>query len=146
MKRTLFILFFCALVTQAWAQKSPVFITDDGAINGYDAVAYFTEGKPVKGKPEFTYTWNSADWRFATAQNRDAFIASPEKYAPQYGGYCAYGTADGHKATTQPNAWTIANGKLYLNYSPSVQTRWRSNQEQYIKKADANWPGLKDKP
>lgn len=101
---------------------------------------------PLREKPEFTYTWNSADWRFATAQNRDAFIASPEKYAPQYGGYCAYGTADGHKATTQPNAWTIANGKLYLNYSPSVQTRWRSNQEQYIKKADANWPGLKDKP
>jgi len=146
MKRTLTILFFCTLVMQGWAQKSPVFITDDGAINGYDPVAYFTEGKPVKGKEEFTYNWNGAMWHFASAQNRDKFKASPEKYAPQYGGYCAYGTADGHKATTEPDAWTVSNGKLYLNHSKSVQTRWQSNQKQYIEKADANWPAIKDKP
>ena len=146
MKRTLTILFFCTLVMQGWAQKSPVFITDDGAINGYDPVAYFTEGKPVKGKEEFTYNWNGAMWHFASAQNRDKFKASPEKYAPQYGGYCAYGTADGHKATTEPDAWTVSNGKLYLNHSKSVQTRWQSNQKQYIEKAYANWPAIKDKP
>jgi len=146
MKRILFILFVCTLTAQAWAQKSPVFITNEGAINGYDPVAYFTDNKPVKGNDQFTYTWNGATWHFATAQNRDTFKASPEKYAPQYGGYCAYGTADGHKATTQPDAWTISNGKLYLNHSQSVLTHWRSNQQQYIQKADTNWPAIKDKP
>jgi YHS domain-containing protein len=146
MKPILFIILIGMLTVRAEAQKSQVFVTDEGAIRGYDPVAYFTEGKPSKGKQEFTYVWNGASWHFTSAQNREVFKASPEKYAPQYGGYCAYGTADGHKAITEPDAWTVSNGKLYLNHNRNVQTRWRSNQEQYIRKADANWPTIKDKP
>jgi YHS domain-containing protein len=122
------------------AQKGEIFSSGQGAIRGYDPVAYFKEGKPVKGTALLTYTWKGAEWHFASEENREAFAAAPEKYAPQYGGYCAYGTAEGHKAPTEPGAWTIINGKLYLNYSKSVQETWNKDQPGYIKKADANWP------
>ncbi len=122
------------------AQPSEVFNTEQGAIRGYDPVAYFTVGKPVKGDPQFTYAWKGADWHFASGENLAAFKAEPEKYAPQYGGYCAYGTADGHKAPTEPDTWTIVNDKLYLNYNKKVKETWSKDKAGYIKKADANWP------
>lgn len=131
--------------TTALAQTSPVFVKDGNAIRGYDAVAYFTEGKPVLGDSAYSYAWQGANWRFASAQNRDAFKANPEQYAPQYGGYCAYGTADGHKAPTQPDAWTVQDGKLYLNYNTKVKSLWNKDRPGYIQKADTNWPALKDK-
>ena len=102
------ILFFSVNIIQA--QKSATFKTGDGAIRGYDPVAYFNESKPVKGNPGLTYKWKESDWYFSGKQNLEAFKANPEKYAPQYGGYCAYGTADGHKAPTDPDAWTITDG------------------------------------
>jgi YHS domain-containing protein len=112
------------------------------AINGYDPVAYFTERKPVAGKADITWSWKGATWRFATAQNRDAFKASPEKYAPQYGGYCAYAVAKGSTAKTEPEAWSIVADKLYLNYSKGVQRTWEKDIPGYIRAADRNWPGV----
>ncbi|HBH81933.1 MAG TPA: tat pathway signal sequence domain protein [Nitrospira sp.] len=110
------------------------------AINGYDPVAYFTERKPVKGAPEFRAEFQGATFQFASADHRDRFAAKPEEFAPQYGGYCAYGTAKGYKAKIDPEAFTVVQGKLYLNYSDAVQTRWLSDIPGYIQQADANWP------
>ena len=105
-------------------------------------MAYFTDSRPVKGTPQHTHQWQGATWRFASAQNRDAFAAAPEKYAPQYGGYCAYGAAQGYAVSTVPEAWSVVQGKLYLNYSRGVQGDWLKGPAGYIRKADANWPGL----
>jgi YHS domain-containing protein len=126
------------------AQSSLIFKTEEGAIRGYDPVAYFKEGKPVVGLKEYVFEWNGASWFFSSKENLELFQEKPEQYAPQYGGHCAYGTADGHKAPTQPDAWSIVNGKLYLNYNKSVQKDWRSNQAELIRQADLNWPTVKD--
>jgi YHS domain-containing protein len=115
------------------------------ALKGYDPVAYFTEGKPVRGTPEFTATHEGATYRFASAANRDAFAAAPAKYAPQYGGYCAFGMASGYKAPIEPDAWTVVDGKLYLNYNQSVRSRWSTDVPGYVRKADANWPTVRSK-
>jgi YHS domain-containing protein len=105
-------------------------------------VAYFTDSKPVKGDPKFSYTWRGAAWQFASAQHRDLFVQNPEKYAPQYGGYCAYGVSEGHTVDIDPEAWRIIEDKLYLNYSKSVQQMWLKEPEARIRRADQNWPGL----
>ena len=130
------------LAGAALAEKPGIFADGAGAIRGYDPVAYFTEGKPVKGKAEFTHQWKGATWRFASAANRDRFAAAPEKYAPQYGGYCAYGVASGYAVKTEPDAWSVVDGKLYLNYDRSVQASWVKDIPGYIRKADANWPAV----
>jgi hypothetical protein len=120
------------------------FFTEEGlAIRGYDPVAYFQSGEPKAGDPDFSYDWQGAIWRFASAENRNAFAASPETYAPQYGGYCAYAAAQDYVAPVDPEAWTILDGKLYLNFSGSVRRRWQRNVEDNIRKGDANWPGLR---
>ncbi|MGQ0798624.1 MAG: YHS domain-containing (seleno)protein [Pseudomarimonas sp.] len=119
-----------------------VFSTDEGAIRGYDPVAYHHEGKPVLGSAAFVHTWSGASWRFASAANRDAFAATPERFAPQYGGYCAYGTSQGYKVSTQPEAFAIVDGKLYLNYNKPVQTTWNKDQPGYIRVANDNWRQL----
>jgi YHS domain-containing protein len=129
----------------SYAQKSAVFIHSDAAIGGYDPVAYFTEGKPVKGDKNFSYSWQDADWYFSSAQNLESFKASPEKYAPQYGGYCAFGMANGYKAKTEPDAWSIVDDKLYLNYNTEVRNMWKQKQKEHIGTADKNWPKVRDK-
>ncbi|MDX2046872.1 MAG: YHS domain-containing (seleno)protein [Chitinophagaceae bacterium] len=146
MKRLSFLTGFVWLVTTvSFAQKSEIFIKSDAAINGYDAVAYFTQSKPVKGSTQHIFSWKGASWLFSTKQNLEAFKANPEKYAPQYGGYCAYGLSRGYKAPTEADAWSIVNGKLYLNYNKDVRDIWNKGQSGYIKKADDNWPGVKNK-
>ena len=110
------------------------------AIDGYDPIAYFTEMKPLKGSPEFHSDFEGSTFQFVSAAHRDAFAADPSKYAPQYGGFCAFGMAKGYKATIDPAAFTVASDKLYLNYSESVRSRWLSDVPGYIEKADANWP------
>ena len=137
--------FLLCISTGSFAQKSAVFNPSEGAIHGYDPVAYFTESKAVKGDRKFTYAWNTATWYFASQQNLDAFKANPEKFAPQYGGYCAFGLADGHKAPTDPEAWMIVNNKLYFNYNKNVQQLWKKKPQEYIDTADKKWPLLKDK-
>ena len=114
------------------------------AIDGTDPVAYFTEGKAVKGSSGFTHRWKGAAWRFKNAANRDAFAASPEKYSPQFGGYCAWAVSQGYTAGIDPEAWKIVRGKLYLNYSKGVQEQWVEDIPGNIAKAESNWPGVLD--
>jgi hypothetical protein len=130
------------LTTAAWA-LDPVNRTRGGvAIEGYDAVAYFLEGKPVRGSEAWVHGWNGATWRFSSAENRERFAAEPERYAPQYGGYCAYAVSENTVAGIDPEAWAIIGGRLYLNYSREVQDRWRKDLAVRIPHADANWPRL----
>lgn len=131
------------LIAGCSGKKTEVFTTDNGAIDGYDPVAFFTDSSAVKGEKSLTTEWNGATWCFSSAANLDAFKADPEKYAPQYGGWCAYGTADGHLSPTQAETWTVLNGKLYFNYNMDVKDRWVKDQPGYIEKADKNWPTLK---
>lgn|SRR5574340_117201 len=120
-----------------------IFTKNGAAIRGYDPVAYFTEHKPVQGSSAYISEYRGSNFQFASAENRDAFAAQPERYAPQYGGYCAYGMAKGYKAATAPEAFTIVDGKLYLNYSLSVRTLWQEDVPGFISKADRNWPTVK---
>jgi enamine deaminase RidA (YjgF/YER057c/UK114 family) len=121
------------------------------AISGYDPVAYFTDGKPAPGKPEFEHVWHDARWRFASAAHRDLFVGDPNRYAPQYDGYCAGGVADAavfgpHKDTVDPGAWAIVDGKLYLTHTRYSLERWRPNLAENIKRADANWSAVAHQP
>jgi hypothetical protein len=113
------------------------------AIEGTDTVAYFTESKAVEGSSRFTHEWKGAKWRFVSAANRELFAAAPEKYAPQFGGWCAWAVKEGYTASIDPDAWKIVDGKLYLNYSKSVQSQWVGDIPGNIKKAEANWPRLR---
>jgi YHS domain-containing protein len=112
------------------------------ALDGYDAVAYFTDGRPVEGSKEHSVEWNGATWRFASAAHRDEFQKAPEKYAPQYGGYCAWAVSNGYAADIDPEAWTIVDGKLYLNYDAKVMAKWKQDVPGNISKANGNWPKL----
>lgn len=138
-------LFFATLLSFAsgsFAEKPAIFAPDGIAIRGYDAVTYFTEGKPVRGVPEYAAQWKGATWYFASAANRDAFRAVPEKYVPQYGGYCAYGIAQGVAPESDPTLWRIVDGKLYLNINARVQERWVRDIPGYVRAADQNWPNV----
>ena len=119
------------------------FEKDGAALRGYDPVAYFTEHRPVEGSTEFTAEYQGSTFRFANKANRDAFAAAPARYAPQYGGYCAFGTAHGHKAAIDPAVFSVVDGKLYLNYDRDVQKQWSGDIPGYITKADANWPEVR---
>ena len=112
------------------------------AINGYDTVAYFTEGAPVKGKKQFSTEYQQATWWFASQQNLDLFLSDPEKYAPQYGGYCAYAVSQNTTASIEPELFTIVDDKLYLNYSEKVNQQWTADKARFIVEADKNWPKL----
>jgi YHS domain-containing protein len=112
------------------------------AIGGYDPVAYFTDGRPVRGSRRHRLAWNGAFWFFASEEHQDAFAAGPEKYAPRYGGFCAYGVAQNAKVKIDPQAWSIVDGRLYLNYDTRVQHIWVQDKARYIGEADRNWPAL----
>ena len=129
----------------AMAGEPAVFATDEGAIRGYDPVAYFKVGAPTRGSDQFSTEWQGATFRFANADNLAAFEGDPAAYAPQYGGYCAYALAKGAIAGTVPEAWSIVDGKLYLNYSSAVQQRWKQDIPGNIRAANANWPAVLDR-
>ena len=112
------------------------------AVGGYDPVAYFKDGEPREGIDAFTAEWQGATWRFSSAENLAAFKQNPPSFAPQYGGYCAYAVSKGATAKGEPLAWTIADGKLYLNYSEDVRGLWRQDIPGNIAKANDNWPGV----
>lgn len=141
-----------ALTLVGTAQAAPAintlkrgFIQDTAtgvAINGYDTVAYFTEGKPVKGSDAFVGDWNGAQWKFSSQKNLDLFKAAPAKYAPQYGGYCAYGVSQGYLVSIEPEQFTVLDGKLYLNYDSSVQKKWTKDIAGYNRVADAKFGDL----
>lgn len=121
----------------------PQFYTEKGvALDGQDVVAYFTQSKLVMGVSQFKHNWGGTTWMFASAANRDMFANNPEKYAPQYGGYCAQATSEGNLVVTQPDAWKIVNGKLYLNYDKTVQAQWIGDIPGHIASANKNWPAI----
>ena len=110
-----------------------------GAIRGYDPVAYFSEQDAVPGNPLTAYDFQGSRWIFASEFNRSLFIADTGRYMPQYGGYCAYAMSKGFAVSIDPNAWSIVDDKLYLNYSLRVRKTWLKNREVYIAKADKKW-------
>lgn len=133
---------FALPVTSAFSKEAAVYtgLVKGVAVGGYDPVAYFTDKKPVAGKADITLEHEGATWRFSTVANRDAFKADPAKFAPQFGGHCAYAVSQGYTAKGDPNAWSIIGGKLYLNYNKDVQRDWEKQTQSLIPKGDANWP------
>lgn len=133
-----------ALAAPAAARTAPVYtgVFNNVAVSGYDPVAYFTVGKPVKGDPKFKATFQGAEFRFASAANLARFKANPVAFAPQYGGYCAWAVSQGYTASGDPMVWKIVGGKLYLNYNAEIGQRWSKNIAGFIKSGDANWPKL----
>lgn len=133
----------CAFLTvaafAAQAQSSINKNADGVAIKGYDVVAYFTKSQPMKGKAEFNHSWQDAKWLFAAAEHRDLFIASPEKYVPQFGGHCAMALTNNVVLEVDPEAWTISDGKLYLNFSMNGRDMFREDLAGNIKKSEKNW-------
>ena len=118
------------------------FKASDVAIRGYDTVAYFTQGVPVEGSEDFTAEHDGATWRFASREHLDLFEADPAKYAPQYGGYCAYGVAEDDLVKIEPENWTIVDDKLYLNYDDDVQALWEADVPGFVAAADAKFDAL----
>lgn len=129
-------------IRAARAASPEVFAVDGLAIRGTDPVAYFSVGAPQPGSPEQAVGWRGATWLFSSEANREAFELDPERYAPQYGGYCAYALAQGALASTVPEAWTIHRGLLYLNYSVPVRALWQEDVPGNVEAADAHWPGV----
>ena len=140
------------LVTLAWsaqvqAAQDPIFSAPgtDLAVSGYDAVAYFADGRAVPGDEAYHYAWNGAAWRFASQAHLDQFKADPARYAPQFGGYCAWAVSQGYTASADPMAWRIVDGRLYLNYDQNVKKTWEQDVPGNIAKGEANWPTVLDK-
>ena len=115
-------------------------VNDGYAVHGYDVVAYFTVNEPTEGDNRFTADYQGVQYRFASAENRDRFNGDPAKYAPQYGGFCAFGASVGRKFDGDPHAWRIIDGKLYLNLNKKIQARWLQDTEGFIRGANHNWP------
>lgn len=125
---------FALSPSAAWAQVN--------TMGGYDVVAYFTDHAAVRGSSEHAFTWHGAAFHFASEAHRATFAASPARYAPAYGGYCAYAAADGRLVSVDPSAWSIVRGRLYLNDSLEIRSRWLSDRDHSIEEADRRWPEL----
>jgi len=128
----------------AHADQAPVYtgVLSRVAVSGYDPVAYFTDGQPVRGSTAFRINHQGFEYRFASAQHLAAFRANPAHYAPQYGGYCAWAVSQGYTAAGNPNNWRIVDGRLYLNYNDEIQTRWERDIPGHIRSANGNWPNV----
>jgi YHS domain-containing protein len=131
-----------ALALPALASTAPVFSEAGIAIRGADPVVYFTEATHRIGSADHAATWNGATWHFTSAETRATFLADPEGYAPQYGGYCAFAMSRGYIASSVPEAWTIVDGRLYLNYSLQVREMWQRDIPGNIAQANQHWPGI----
>lgn len=147
MKKTIKIVFACLMLNFVGLQASALSEINKSlfggvAIEGYDPVAYFQAGKPMKGKKEFSYVWKDATWRFENAEHLSLFKATPQKYAPQYGGYCAWAVSQNSTAGIEPDQWKIVEGKLYLNYNAKIKKQWEEDIPGNIEKADRHWPTL----
>ena len=128
----------------AHADQAPVYTgaLSRVAVGGYDPVAYFTDGRPVRGAAQFRINHQGYEYRFASAGHLAAFRANPSRYLPQYGGYCAWAVSQGYTASGNPNNWRIVDGRLYLNYNAEIQTRWEGDIPGPIRTANANWPSV----
>jgi len=142
-RRTTLGLIAATVATPAFAAKPPIFVGKGGyAINGHDPVGYFEMAKPVAGSIEHSAMYQGATFLFSSAENKATFGADPERYAPQYGGYCAYAVSKGATAKTEPDAWTIVEGKLYLNFNTEVRALWKLDIPGNIARANKNWPDV----
>ncbi|HET9627835.1 MAG TPA: YHS domain-containing (seleno)protein [Kofleriaceae bacterium] len=141
----MFVLLSVLFLTSSLALAGDYFEKDGVALRGYDPVAYFTAGKPTMGSAAHSFTYKGSKFYFATAENQKAFEKNPEKYAPQFGGYCAFGTANGVKVSTQPEAFAVVGGKLYLNHDPQTHEKWKADPPGNISKAQKNWPEVQKK-
>ena len=132
------------LITPAYADQAPVYtgVLSRVAVGGYDPVAYFTDGRPVRGTTQFRINHQGYEYRFASAEHLAAFRDNPSRYLPQYGGYCAWAVSQGYTASGNPNNWRIVDGKLYLNYNAEIQTRWEQDIPGHISHANSNWPSV----
>ena len=128
----------------ASAASDPIYTSfmSNNAVGGYDTVAYFTEGAPVKGSSDYSTDYMGATFKFSSQENLDKFKANPTAFAPQYGGYCAWAIAHDKTAKGNPKNWTIVDGKLYLNYNSSIQEKWTADKAALIQKADGYWPAV----
>ncbi|MDH3264980.1 MAG: YHS domain protein [Paracoccaceae bacterium] len=131
-----------ALARPARAAEPEIFARDGIALGGADPVGYFTGGGPVAGSAAEALMWRGAVWMFASARNRMAFEMDPTSYCPRFGGYCAWAMARGNLEPTVPEAWTIHQGRLYLNSSLEIRSRWQGDIPAVIARAEANWPGV----
>lgn len=129
----------------AAAETHPVNTSSGLAVHGYDTVAYFTEGRAVPGKEEISTVHDGVTYLFSSAANKEKFEEDPGRFVPQFGGFCAYGVSAGKKVDIDPEAFAVVDGKLYLNYSLGVQKKWNKDVSGYIKKAEENWPKIRDK-
>lgn len=142
------IAFAAAIASSSFAFAAQIDMNADAndiAIKGYDTVSYFTAGSPVKGSSHYTATYKGAIYQFANAENRDLFRSAPERYAPQFGGYCAMGVALEKKLDTDPMAYKIVDGKLYLNLNAAVQKKWLTDINGYVDTAEDNWIDIRSK-
>lgn len=139
-------LFNACSANDASREARSILVDEAGvAIGGYDVVAYFTVAEAQQGSAEYSAQWQDATWWFASAENRKAFLASPERYAPAYGGWCAYGMAEGYAAETDPvNGWTIHEGRLYLNWDAEVTADWRADKSGLLEKSEGYWPTVSE--
>lgn len=145
-RRTTLGLLAATLATPAFAAKPSVFVGKNGyAINGYDPVAYFTMEKPIEGSTDHTAMHNGATFLFANAENKAMFEGDPERFAPQFGGYCAYAVSKSATAKTEPDAWTVVDDKLYLNFNTEVRALWKQDIPGNIERANKNWPDVLNK-
>ena len=119
---------------------APINIKEDFAVHGYDPVSYFADGKPQAGSDLFVYEWQGVRWRFVSAAHRDAFKIDPQKYAPQFGGYCSLAASLGKVADGDPKQWAVVDGKLFLNNNPRAQAAWDEDRPGNIGRANKNWP------
>ncbi|MGV6800711.1 MAG: YHS domain-containing (seleno)protein [bacterium] len=136
-----------ASIGTALAAKAEIYTgrLSNQAVGGYDTVSYFSNSGPVKGTDEFQYSYKGAVWLFSSAENLTKFQENPTRYAPQYGGYCAWAMAAGKFAKGDPKYWTIYQGKLYLNYNKSIKAKWEKDIPGFVAKADDLWPAILDK-
>lgn len=142
------LLFAVLLFVSAGAGAAPIDLNADAndlALHGYDAVAYFKAGAPTRGKTNITAVHEGVIYRFASTANRDAFRQNPDRYVPQFGGFCAMGTAMGLKLDIDPQAWRVVDDKLYMNLNKDVQKKWLSDIPGHLSLANAKWPEIKDK-
>jgi YHS domain-containing protein len=137
---------FLALLAMRGAYAGDFFEVDGVALRGFDPVAYVESETPIRGVATHRAIHKGSTFLFASDANRRKFTAAPEKYAPQFGGYCALGTANGYKVPTQPDAFRVVDGKLYLNYDRRVLDIWKKDIPGNIARADANWPEVSKQP
>lgn len=144
LKLLAFVAILFATSANVSAGEDPIYTgwTNSRAVSGYDTVAYHTEGKAIEGKKQYQTEYMGAEWRFASQENLNLFLENPDKYRPQYGGYCSWAVARGYTASGDPEEWKIVDGKLYLNYNAEVKAKWEADIPGFIQSADKTFPTL----